>query len=503
MAINITKPGYQECYIGDVLTDGLTIFKHKLFHNDIIEDNDLTKYQSNRSSFLIGGILKLKNSIEYKNMVYEFIPINWRYPKFLVHSNIKINLIKKKEPIIDYFVIVKFKEWVTKFPSGTIYQCIGPINILENKYEILLYYYPSSSYINKKYNFNEEFILQPYNISNVHTIFTIDPFGCKDIDDALSYDNKNNKIGIHIADVNYTIKNLKLDYNKYSSIYAPHKTINMLPNELSFNLCSLLENTVKPVISCWLDLNNYTFEFKREFIRISKNFSYDEINEDLIKNNMFINKLFEHSKLINSKELYVDEVKSSHEMVEIYMIFLNNKVAEILKDKNIIYRNQIPCEYAEYSYENKGHNYMKLSHYTHFTSPIRRMVDLYIHQVLIKHLFDPTLEIMELDVNKVNTFERELKKVNLLWNYIKVSDKITNGEIYNLKFIKFNKKSIEFKLLEYNIVINNKLLFNIINDSTISIQGKEYELNKIYNLPLYIIDNTKNQYFPKIIIKFI
>jgi hypothetical protein len=75
--------------------------------------------------------------------------------------------------------------------------------------------------------------------------------------------------------------------------------------------------------------------------------------------------------------------------------------------------------------------------------------------------------------------------------------------MYNLKFIKFNKKSIEFKLLEYNIVINNKLLFNIINDSTISIQDKEYELNKIYNLPLYIIDNTKNQYFPKIIIKFI
>jgi hypothetical protein len=43
MAINITKPGYQECYIGDVLTDGLTIFKHKLFHNDIIEDNDIDK----------------------------------------------------------------------------------------------------------------------------------------------------------------------------------------------------------------------------------------------------------------------------------------------------------------------------------------------------------------------------------------------------------------------------------------------------------------------------
>jgi exoribonuclease R len=436
-------------------------------------------------------------------MTYEFIPINWRYPKFLVHSNIKINLIKKKEPIIDYFVIIKFKEWVGKFPSGTIYNCIGPINKLENKYDVLFYYYPNTPYVNKNYNFTEEFKLQPYNISNVYNTYTIDPFGCKDIDDALSYDSVNNKIGIHIADVNYTINNFKFDYTKYSSIYAPHKTINMLPNELSFNLCSLLENTVKPVISCWLNLNDYTFEFKREFIRISKNFSYDEVNHDLIKNNKSINIIFEHSKLINSKELYVDIVKSSHEMVEVYMIFLNNKVAEILKDKNIIYRNQIPCEYAEYSYENKGHSHMKLSHYTHFTSPIRRIVDLYIHQVLIKDLFDPNLEIIELNINKVNIFERELKKVNLLWNYLKVSNNITNGEMYDLKFIGFNHKSIEFKLLEHNIVINNKLFFNIINNSTILIQSNKYELNKIYNLPLYIIDNTKNQYFPKIIIKFI
>jgi hypothetical protein len=145
---------------------------------------------------------------------------------------------------------------------------------------------------------------------------------------------------------------------------------------------------------------------------------------------------------------------------------------------------------------------MKLSHYTHFTSPIRRYVDQYIHQVMINTLFDGKLEIIKPDINSINTFELELKKVNLLWNYLKVSDNIVNGETYLLKFIGFNKDYLEFKSIENDILISNKLLFTIINDTTIKINDKLYEINNTYDLPLYVIDNIKNQYFPKIIIKF-
>jgi hypothetical protein len=145
---------------------------------------------------------------------------------------------------------------------------------------------------------------------------------------------------------------------------------------------------------------------------------------------------------------------------------------------------------------------MKLKHYTHFTSPIRRIVDQYIHQVLIHKLFDSTISINKLDVNKINTFERELKKVNSLWNYLKVSDKIINGEIFKLKFIGFDKESIEFKLLEHNIIIYNKLFFDIIDDTTIKINNINYVMNIDFDLPVYVINNTKNQYFPKLLIKF-
>jgi len=89
--IIITKPSYQECYIGTTIISGSILFNSKLFHNDkaLFNDNKLIEFESNRSNYMIGGVLKLTSTTEYKNAkthkcMYEFIPINWRYPKFLV-----------------------------------------------------------------------------------------------------------------------------------------------------------------------------------------------------------------------------------------------------------------------------------------------------------------------------------------------------------------------------------------------------------------------------------
>jgi hypothetical protein len=45
------------------------------------------------------------------------------------------------------------------------------------------------------------------------------------------------------------------------------------------------------------------------------------------------------------------------------------------------------------------------------------------------------LEIIKPDINAINQFELELKKVNLQWNYLKISDSIINGEIFVIEFI--------------------------------------------------------------------
>ena len=78
------------------------------------------------------------------------------------------------------------------------------------------------------------------------TTFTIDPADAKDYDDALSFiklDNGHYEVGVHIADVTHYVKPGDLvdkeAYNRATSVYLVDRTIPMLPEKLSNNLCSL------------------------------------------------------------------------------------------------------------------------------------------------------------------------------------------------------------------------------------------------------------------------
>ncbi len=78
------------------------------------------------------------------------------------------------------------------------------------------------------------------------TTFTIDPVDAKDFDDALSYEpleNGNVNIGVHIADVSYYVKpDSFIDreaFKRATSVYLVDRTVPMLPEKLSNNLCSL------------------------------------------------------------------------------------------------------------------------------------------------------------------------------------------------------------------------------------------------------------------------
>ena len=167
-----------------------------------------------------------------------------------------------------------------------------------------------------------------------NNIYSIDPIGCIDIDDAIHIEEFNDyyQIGIHIADVSYYIEEnsiIDLEIQKRAeTIYLPNETIHMLPENL-MKLCSLTQDKISRVVSVIFKISkdNYKiiqYDIQRNVIR-PINLSYDEA-KILIKNksNTELELLYEIGKHLYS---FQDEIYDIHKMVEKYMILANNYVA--------------------------------------------------------------------------------------------------------------------------------------------------------------------------------
>lgn len=126
-------------------------------------------------------------------------------------------------------------------------------------------------------------------------IFTIDPADAKDFDDAVSYkvlDNGRLEIGIHIADVSYYVRpQTVLDkeaYARATSVYLVDRTIPMLPEALSNNLCSLRPGEDKLCFSAIFEMDAagkvYSQWFGRSVICSAFRFAYEEAQQ-IIDNN--------------------------------------------------------------------------------------------------------------------------------------------------------------------------------------------------------------------------
>lgn len=120
---------------------------------------------------------------------------------------------------------------------------------------------------------------------------TIDPVDAKDFDDAIYFDEKNRLIYVAIADVSeYVSEYSPIDKEakfRGFSIYFPHKSVPMLPRNLSENICSLKPNLPRLayVFKIYLDenLNAIKEELFEAIIKSQKRFNYDEIDKILEK----------------------------------------------------------------------------------------------------------------------------------------------------------------------------------------------------------------------------
>ncbi|WP_025764006.1 ribonuclease R [Dyadobacter tibetensis] len=122
--------------------------------------------------------------------------------------------------------------------------------------------------------------------------FTIDPADAKDFDDALSLqylESGNMEVGVHIADVSHYVKpNTELEkeaYRRATSVYLVDRTVPMLPEKLSNNLCSLRPNEDRLAFSAIFEItargriaNEW---FGRTVIHSDRRYAYEDAQEVL------------------------------------------------------------------------------------------------------------------------------------------------------------------------------------------------------------------------------
>ena len=321
-------------------------------------------------------------------------------------------------------------------------------------------------------------------------IFTIDGEDAKDLDDAVrveKLENGNYKLGVHIADVSYYVKeDSLLDQEallRGTSIYMLGRVIPMLPRELSNGICSLNAGEDRFTLSCVMEIdqkgNVISAEVFKGVINVTERMSYTDVQAILDESDKNIMKKYEkyipdfklmeelalilknkrmeqgylnldipESKIdldIDGKVINVSkyETSFSHEIIEQFMLTANETIAEkfFWLDAPFIYRvhedpdiekiqelnkflfnfglkikankdNIYPKEFskileeikgkeeekvvsnlvlrtlkvARYEAENKGHFGIASKYYCHFTSPIRRYPDLFIHRIISKYL---------------------------------------------------------------------------------------------------------------------
>ncbi|GMJ07855.1 Rrp44 homolog A, EMBRYO DEFECTIVE 2763 [Hibiscus trionum] len=181
-----------------------------------------------------------------------FVSKDRRIPKIRIQTRQLENLLDKR-------IIVAVDSWdrQSRYPSGHYVRVIGEIGDRDTESEVVLI----ENDINSR-PFSSQVLAclppLPWSVSSEDVtnsirmdlrslrVFSVDPPGCKDIDDALhctALPNGNYEVGVHIADVtNFVHPGTPLDdeaSQRGTSVYLVERRIDMLPKPLTEDICSL------------------------------------------------------------------------------------------------------------------------------------------------------------------------------------------------------------------------------------------------------------------------
>lgn len=427
----------------------------------------ITGIKERKDKIIVGTILNSTISgTGTQNVLIK--PMDKKYPPCRIQTS-NVGRIKDKRL---KFIISEWKE-TSKYPNAVYLGTIGPIKDVEVEINSILhlneisnaplsknYHEETERFGHERTNCEETRDLLRFAEINSNRldlrdeyVFSIDPPGCTDIDDALHCKMGDTiEIGVHIADVSlYVLRNTTVDEEakrRGTTVYLNDRRIDMLPDVLSSNLCSLRSNVDRLALSVIFqfdsNFNIISTKVSETIIQSKESFTYEEAQRILNDTNhpsyASLHRLYEVSRklkqsridngalILNIGETLVREesdklrinTKCEAEtcsIVEEFMILANVTVAkfmyEHIRNCSLLRRHpeteikEIESEIesvrsmlkrrsmAQATYFSSGtvpfadfrHFGLAEPIYTHFTSPIRRYADLVVHRLIKSIMF--------------------------------------------------------------------------------------------------------------------
>ena len=494
----------------------------KLFSNDVFEyDSESLKiniiHSSVRSANNIPAVLILDGNKTYgrhpnnNKLLYKCVPDDVGLPPFLVPYEMKHMGFSKV--FVNQYVTIQFVNWDNKHPLGVLTNAIGPVDVPENFYEYQLFckgLNMSLTKFNKAVNKNltdlavkkesfipdlllgkSDLILED---RSDWQVFTIDPDGSLDFDDAFSIkqmDNGHILVSIYIANVPLCLDRLNIwSYltKRTSTAYLPDKKRPMLPVLLSDCLCSLQEGAQRFAFTLDLEVDAMgeivSKKFCNTIIKVFKNFAYEE--RSLIRHPLY-KLLFSVVVKMVAKYPYIVNIGDSHDVVCYLMVLMNHLAAkDLLLNNHGIFRststnnsevstinNNLPTDVLQFiniyrttsgnyvtSDKVSAHSILGLDAYVHITSPIRRLVDILnmikFQEIIGFKLSDSALQFYETwikDVDYINTSTKLLRRVQNDCNLLNIFYKNPDSLLTTYSGYCFAEKALDNGLFKYNLYL--------------------------------------------------